>query len=240
MAEAFGGDRAGGGLPRADQDPRGGTPRAARRPRRLGRRGCPRRGHDRGLRRHRRPDVAGDPASLRAAVADARGGRHQPQGGDPGGGPARRACPSARSTTLVHKPMTARITSYAHDGLTFDVRDEGPLDGARSCCCTASPSGPQLARRDRAPARGTGCAPSRPTSAATRRAPGRAGAATTGCRCSSTTSSRCSSRSAPRSTWSATTGARPSAGCSPPAAPTCCGAGPPSRCRTRGRSCAPR
>ncbi len=25
--------------------------------------------------------------------------------------------------------MTARITSYAHDGLTFDVVDEGPLDG---------------------------------------------------------------------------------------------------------------
>ena len=38
MAEAFGDDRAGRGLPRADQDPRGGTPRAARRARRRGRR----------------------------------------------------------------------------------------------------------------------------------------------------------------------------------------------------------
>ena len=37
MAEALGGDRRGGGLPRADQDPRGGTPRPARRARRLGR-----------------------------------------------------------------------------------------------------------------------------------------------------------------------------------------------------------
>ena len=25
--------------------------------------------------------------------------------------------------------MSKRITSYYHDGLTFDVRDEGPLDG---------------------------------------------------------------------------------------------------------------
>ena len=51
MAEAFGDDRAGGGLPRADQDLRGGTPRAARRPRRVGRRGRARRGDDRGRRR---------------------------------------------------------------------------------------------------------------------------------------------------------------------------------------------
>ena len=38
MAEAFGADRAARRLPRADQDPRGGTPRRARRARRLGRR----------------------------------------------------------------------------------------------------------------------------------------------------------------------------------------------------------
>ena len=38
MAEAFGDDRRGGRVPRADQDPRGGTPRAARRARRVGRR----------------------------------------------------------------------------------------------------------------------------------------------------------------------------------------------------------
>ena len=83
MAEAFGADRRRRGLPRADQDPRGGTPRPARRARRLGRGRRPRRGHDRGgrgepRRRRGRPT----PTSLRAAVADLEAAGHEPQGGD--------------------------------------------------------------------------------------------------------------------------------------------------------------
>ena len=57
------------GLPRADQDARGGTPRPAGRPRRLGRRGRPRRGHRRRAGRHRRPTVGPTPDDWRAAVA---------------------------------------------------------------------------------------------------------------------------------------------------------------------------
>ena len=92
MAEALGDDRAGGRLPRADQDARGGTPRPARRPRRVGRRRRPRRGHHR--RRRGSSGGAGastpTPESLRAAVADLEARGRDPQGGDRRGRQARR------------------------------------------------------------------------------------------------------------------------------------------------------
>ena len=53
MADGVRGRPAGGGLPRADQDLRGGPPRRAARAGRLGRRGRPRRDHHRGRRRRR-------------------------------------------------------------------------------------------------------------------------------------------------------------------------------------------
>ena len=84
MAEVLGGRAPGGGVPGADQDPRGGTPRRAGRAGRLGRAGCARRGDDR-----------------RRGRGRARGG-HRP--GDPGrpgrrGRGGRRHRASRRSST---------------------------------------------------------------------------------------------------------------------------------------------
>ena len=116
--------------------------------------------------------------------------------------------------------MSERITSCHHDGLTFDVLDEGPLDGEPGGAAARLPRARHhLAATSRRCCTRPGCARSRPTSAATRRAPGRAAAATTGCAASSATSSR----------WSTQVGA----------------AGPPGRPRlgrraSAGRSAAPR
>ena len=100
MAEAFGADRPRGGLPRADQDPRGGTPRPARRARRLGRRGRPRRGDDRGRRAPpAAPTSTPTPTACCAAVADARGRGHHAARRRSSRWPGGPGCPSARSTT---------------------------------------------------------------------------------------------------------------------------------------------
>ena len=47
--------------------------------------------------------------------------------------------------------MSDRLTTYDHDGLSFDVRDEGPLDGDPPCCCTV-PRAELLVARGGAPA----------------------------------------------------------------------------------------
>ena len=131
MAQAWGGERARGGLPRAHQDPRGGTPRPGRRARGVGRGRRPRRGDDRrgrGEPGRRRTDRRREPARGRGR---ARGRRDEPQGRDRGGGADGRGAEAARlrpGAHGVHASMT-RLLRYRHDGLTFDVRDEGPLEG---------------------------------------------------------------------------------------------------------------
>ena len=134
--------------------------------------------------------------SLRAAVAELRGRGHEPQGGDRGGGEAGRRAQARGLQPGAHAdrhggPSDDRLTTYDHDGLTFDVRDEGPLDGDPVVLLHGFPERSTVVARGRAAAaRAPGCGPSRPTSAATRRAPGRRGAATTGRRGWSPTWSR--------------------------------------------------
>ena len=94
MAEAFGADPAGGGVPRAHQDLRGGTPRAARRAGRVGRRRGAGRDHGR-----RRRSAGGGRGPRDGAGRGARPGRR------PGSGSRRRSPPSPR------RPGWASVTS---------------------------------------------------------------------------------------------------------------------------------
>ena len=101
---------------------------------------------------------------------------------------------------LVHRIMTRRLTSYYRDGLTFDVRDEGPLDGPVAVLLHGFPER-SSSWRDVAPvlhAHGHPHAGARPARLLAGR-PAAVDAATTGCRCSSTTSRPSSSGSAGRS-----------------------------------------
>ncbi len=131
------------------------------------------------------------------------------------------ACPSARSTTWS-TPMSRGSTAYRRDGLTFDVSDQGPLDGDPVVLLHGFPERAASWRPVRRPApRGTGCAPSPPTSAATRRAPGRgSGAVVPAPGAGRPTSRPWSTSSGARSTSSGTTGARSPRGAWPPADPT--------------------
>ena len=69
-------------VPRADQDPRGGTPRAAGRAGRVGGRRRTRRGHDRRRGADARAEVGTDPESLRGRGRRGGGSGRDPQGGD--------------------------------------------------------------------------------------------------------------------------------------------------------------
>ncbi len=128
--------------------------------------------------------------------------------------PGAPACRSARSTTWsTEVPMSAADhVATAHDGLTFDVRDQGPLDGDPVVLlhgfperATAGARSPPLLHahglRTLAPDQRGYSPGARPRRR--RRLPARPAA--------SPTSWRWSTRSAGRCTWSATTGAPPSA-----------------------------
>ena len=71
--------------------------------------------------------LADDPDTLRAAVAEREAGGDQSQGGDRGGREAGRRT-SSRGLQPGARRMT-RLLRYRHDGFTFDVTDQGPLDG---------------------------------------------------------------------------------------------------------------
>ena len=60
-------------------------------------------------------------------------------------GSARRPGPPRLTGGMTHAPddaPAARLTSYENDGLTFDVRDEGPLDGEPVVLLHGFPDGP--------------------------------------------------------------------------------------------------
>ena len=144
---------------------------------------------------------------------------------------------------MVHADeLTSGSASVERDGLMFDVLDEGPLDGEPVVLLHGFPERSDLlAPRRAAPARAPATGPSRWTSAATRRAPGpkrRRDYRHAGPRRGRRRADRRDRRAA--CTWSATTGARPSAWTvAMPATPTWCARSPRSRCRTPRRSCAP-
>ena len=102
MADAFGADRAGGGVPRADQDPRGGTPRAAGRAGRLGRR---RRtgGGDAGRRGRHPGGRARRPGRVARGRRRPHRARHDPQGRDRAGGARRPGVPKREVYDAVHR-----------------------------------------------------------------------------------------------------------------------------------------
>ncbi len=116
----------------------------------------------------------------------ARGRGRAAQGGDRRGRPAGRRAEARRlqpGPRGKEPDMSERITEFENDGLTFDVRDEGPLDGTPVVLLHGFPErGSSLAPRRTRSCTPPACAPSRPTSAATRPARARRGAATTGCR----------------------------------------------------------
>lgn len=76
--------------------------------------------------------------------------------------------------TAIPRPTVGRIQTFAHDGLSFDVIDDGPLDGPPVVLLHGFPSVPRTGRASRRCSTRRGCARSPRTSAATPREPARA------------------------------------------------------------------